>query len=99
MGMKHDQEEEIEQPAAPLPPITASPIPQVEVLPPAILAEDNNLTDDMFTGGTYNKRSTGQPFALCVHAEDQYGNTHSLKNSVHFWQGTAAQFAADFEKV
>ncbi len=40
----------------------------------------------------------GEEFVLCIHEEDTYGRTHSLKNQVHFWQGNEKQFRQCFEK-
>jgi len=97
MAKPKDQTQSIEQPA-PLPPVAPSPIPQVEVLPPPLLAEEDYLTDDMFTGGTWNDRKSKQPFALCIHKADVYERTHTLKNSANFWQGTEEQFIMKFEK-
>lgn len=40
----------------------------------------------------------GEVFALCKHNPDVYGRTHSLKNSVHFWEGSESQFQIAFER-
>ncbi len=40
----------------------------------------------------------GEEFALAIHEADTYDRTHSLKNSVHFWQGNKKQFRETFEK-
>lgn len=40
----------------------------------------------------------GESFALCQHDPDVYGRTHSLKNSLHFWEGSESQFQMYFEK-
>lgn len=72
---------------------------------------DDDFTGGMFVMRHYiarmdsegnEKRETtlypGELFALCKHDPDTYGRTHSLKNTVHFWQGSEAQFQATFEK-
>lgn len=41
----------------------------------------------------------GEVFALCIHPEDNYQRTHSLKNTVHFWQGKESDFVLNFEKA
>lgn len=41
----------------------------------------------------------GELFALCIHPANTYGRTHSLKNSLHYWEGTIGQFEAFFEKA
>lgn len=71
-------------------------IPTVEVEK----AKDSGLdpcpvpSDDKFTDGIYYL--DGVPFALCVHENDGYGRTHTLKNSASLWEGTAEQFNATF---
>lgn len=40
----------------------------------------------------------GEVFALCIHPPNTYGRTHSLKNSLHYWEGSEGQFNQCFEK-
>lgn len=52
--------------------------------------------------GNEKRESTlypGEAFALCVHEPDTYGRTHSLKNSIHFWEGSLGAFERFFEKA
>lgn len=88
-----------EQPRPPLPPLKASPIPQVEKPPLAETGFDAGAIpdDEEFTDGIFEK--DGEPFALCIHRADGYGRTHSLKNSIHTWQGTKEEFNAAFTKT
>lgn len=54
------------------------------------------------TDGGEQRESTlypGEEFALCIHDPNSYGRTHSLKNSLHFWEGTEGQFQLQFEKA
>ncbi len=90
----------IEQPPAPLPKIVASPIPQVEdvISPETGLDACQVPPDDEFTDGVFVDSDTGEEFALCIHPKDGYGNTHSLKNSKRFWQGTVEKFNAKFKR-
>ena len=88
---------EPEQPPAPLPPLEASSIPQVEISLEE-KAHDQYVTpkDEEYTGGIYMMGD--EPYALCVHEPNGAGKTHTLKNSRHFWQGTLEEFKAAFEK-
>lgn len=52
--------------------------------------------------GNERRESTihpGETFALCIHPANTYGRTHSLKNSLHYWEGTVGQFESYFEKA
>lgn len=52
--------------------------------------------------GNEKRESTlhpGEVFALCIHPANTYGRTHSLKNSLHYWEGSIGQFEAYFEKA
>jgi hypothetical protein len=75
-----------------------TPIPKVEAQPAPLLKEEDYPTDDKFVHGTWIHRKTKQPFALWIHEPDVYDRTHTLKNSVSFWQGTEEQFILTFEK-
>jgi hypothetical protein len=55
--------------------------------------------DSAFTKGTYKCLKDGKKYALAVHEEDGYGNTHSLKNSSSLWQGDKQSFKENFEKI
>lgn len=77
-----------------LPQVEEKPLPQ----PLAIEAPGDNE----FHRGLYVMREghhAGEQFALAIHDEDLYGKTHSLKNSLHFWQGTAEEFRTNFDPV
>jgi hypothetical protein len=87
------------QPPVPLPPIIASPIPQVdspETDPESGIDAGAAPKDEEHTDGIFEK--DGEKYALCIHDPDIYGNTHSLKNSRHFWQGKEPEFNAKFKK-
>ncbi len=84
-------------------------IPKVES--GANAPKDEDFTDGQFkmrayvtrinSGGDEQKEYTlypGELFALCKHDPDTYGRTHSLKNSLHLWQGSEGQFQMYFEK-
>ena len=77
---------------------TKSKLPVVEVKPIAEKLSPVAPTDEKYTDGIFLKRSDGEKYALCIHEEDNYGRTHSLKNTAHFWQGTKEQFQEHFEK-
>lgn len=91
---------EPEQPPAPLPPLKASLIPQVDKTPIATNGSDPcpYITDDRFTDGIWNRVSDGEDYALCIHDADGYGNTHTARNSEHQWQGRAADFNTAFNR-
>jgi len=93
---------EIEHPSAPLPKLVASPIPQVEARPEvSTVVSGGAPADEDYAGGIFTMTAgawIGEDFALCIHAPDTYERTHSLKNSLHFWQGKAEEFRKTFEK-
>jgi len=49
-----------------------------------------------YVDGIFTRISDGEDYALCIHAENGHGRTHTAKNSVHMWQGTAESFNAAF---
>jgi len=74
-------------------------VPQV-VIPDVVERSDPPRNTD-YTKGIFVKRRgdfAGEEFALAIHEPDTYERTHSLKNRLHFWEGNAEQFAAEFEK-
>lgn len=73
-------------------------IPQVTIPEAKVYGERMQPKDEEFTDGMFKHSETGEPYALCKHEPDTYGNTHSLKNSAHFWQGREKEFRATFEK-
>lgn len=87
------------QPPAPLPPLVASTIPVIDVIPEAELGIDEGALpkDEDFTDGIFTME--GEKYALCIHKPDVYGRTHTLKNTRHLWQGKEAQFNSHFEKA
>ena len=94
-----DDEDGLSQPKPPLPPIKASPIPQVPKTTVAEVGLDAGAIpkDEDFTDGIFSL--DGEDYALCIHTADGYGRTHSLKNSVHTWQGTEVEFNATFKRA
>jgi hypothetical protein len=97
---KSHPEEEQEQPRPPLPPILASPIPLVEKVEASETGSDPcpYIPDDRFVNGIWIRESDGEEYALCIHKEDGYGQTHTARNTVHQWQGRAEQFNAAFQR-
>lgn len=87
------------QPRPPLPAIKVSPIPVVEKKPEVETGFDACKVpdDENFTDGLYEK--DGETYALCIHKPDGYGCTHTLKNTLHTWQGTKEQFNAEFTRA
>lgn len=74
-------------------------LPVVESkLPQSRVTESNAPTDDKFTEGTFIHAGQQEPYALATHEPDAYGRTHSLKNTLHFWQGTKEEFNKFFNK-
>ncbi len=98
LALNDEGETVMEQPKPPLPPIKASPIPQVAKsnLPEVGLDACQMPNDEDFTDGIFTM--DGEDYALCIHRADGAGRTHSLKNSVHSWQGTREEFNAKFER-
>jgi hypothetical protein len=88
------------QPAVTTSTLAASPIPQVEKKPVAESGSDPSpyIPDDRFVNGVWVRESDGEEYALCIHAPDGYGQTHTARNSVHQWQGGAAAFNAAFQR-
>lgn len=76
----------------------ASNIPVVEEKP-ADSEIVKGVADEDFKDGQFVDRETNEKFALCIHAADDYGRTHSLKNSLHFYQCTEAEFRLKFDKA
>ncbi len=77
-----------------IPKVEPKPIPD-EVSPE--LPKDEDYTHGLFVKLT--GQDAGEQFAVAVHPEDSYGRTHTAKNSLHFWQGNAAQFREHFDKA
>lgn len=48
--------------------------------------------------GRYVNKNDGETYALAVVLDDPYDNTHKLKNTAHFWEGTESAFKANFDK-
>ena len=92
-------EPEKEKEPIPFTVVEGNPIPQVPAPPLPFARDEDPLTDDKFVHGLYKDRKTGEAFALYQHEPDGYDKTHSLKNSVHFWQGDAEAFFLKFEKA
>ncbi len=92
--------EEQSQPPAPLPPLKASPIPQIAKNPVSETGIDacQMPPDEEFTDGVYVNKNDKEEYALCIHPADGYQRTHTAKNSAHTWQGTEAEFDATFKK-
>lgn len=47
-------------------------------------------------GGLYIRKSDGEKYALAINETDWMGRTHKATNTVHYWEGTQAQFLANF---
>ncbi len=88
--------------------LPASPKVAAHEIPP----QDEDFTDGLYKMRPYVSRidSEGndkrevtlhpnEVFALCIHPANTYGRTHSMKNSLHYWEGTIGQFEAYFEKA
>lgn len=56
-------------------------------------------SDEDYKDGQFVDRETNEKFALCIHDADDYGRTHSLKNSLHFYQCTEEEFRQKFDKA
>ena len=48
--------------------------------------------------GEYKQLATGEIFGLKVVEDDPHGRTRHLKNTDHYWAGTAEEFRQAFEK-
>lgn len=98
-ALQLSDEPKVDQPPAPLPPLKASLIPHVEAIPTIETGLDacTPPSDDEFTDGLHTL--DGELYALCVHDPDGYGNTHTLKNNIHFWQGKEVDFNATFKRA
>lgn len=84
------------QPKPPLPPLKASPIPQLPAEPEIKSDLMDTPKDEDYTDGIYV--SDGEQFAVCIVKDHPSGRTHFAKNSRHFWNGTEAEFKAKFDK-
>ncbi len=94
-------ETEQSQPPEPLPPLTASPIPQVPAKDAVSMLNPAQPLDHEYTDGLYVKLdgdAKGETFALCITDPDGYENTHFLKNSRHSWSGKAIDFKQQFDR-
>jgi len=49
-------------------------------------------------GALYVHRNNREVFTLRVDPNDLYGRTHKLHNGEHHWEGTEAQFTAEFDR-
>lgn len=76
-----------------------STLPIVEAKPIEEKLSPSAPTDDKFVHGIFIHRVDGQKYALCIHEPDGYDNTHSLKNTANFWQGTKEAFKNTFDKA
>lgn len=94
------------EPASPAAP-TAQPgdqpkvsknIPKVDVNTAPLVPVVGATPEDTAYKGRYTKHDDGEPYALAIDKEATDGRTHFAKNSAHFWNGTEAEFRAQFEK-
>ncbi len=83
------------EPDAGSPAVLPTGIPEGRTIASRIPTERTYADSDFC--GLYRHEKDDELYALCVHEPDGYERT--LKNTVHFWQGTHAQFKATFEKV
>lgn len=78
-------------------------LPIVEEKKVVDIREAHNPPPDAdFNKGTFVMTDgfhVGEKFALAIHEPDCYGKTHSMKNTLHFWQGNAADVKLQFEKA
>ncbi len=97
-----DDESGLSQPPPPLPPIKASPVPQLPKKTALELLNPAQPLDEQYTDGIYvmaNGALKGEPFALHISKVPYaYENTHFLKNSEHSWQGKEETFRLTFDK-
>ena len=73
-------------------------IPKVTVSDRAEVICPNPPSDEDFTS-LATRVSDGLKYAVSVHPPDTYNKTHTAKNSANFWQGTDAEFRAQFDKA
>lgn len=68
----------------------------------------NNIPDVALPGavpknsdykGRYKNKNDGETYALVVVEDDPNGNTHKLKNTAHYFEGSEEDFKANFDKV
>lgn len=84
-----------DQPKAPLPKIAKSNLPHVD--PPEIPSVPGDAPkDEEYTDGLATK--DGEDYAVAIVEDAPNGRTHFAKNTLHFWNGTAEEFKAQFEK-
>jgi hypothetical protein len=48
--------------------------------------------------GEYTRASDGEVYALAVVESDPLERTHKAMNTLHYWEGTEAQFKKEFAK-
>lgn len=48
--------------------------------------------------GEYTRATDNEVYALAVVEHDPLGRTHKAMNTVHYWEGTEAQFKKEFSK-
>lgn len=95
-------DEDAPKTTAPLPPPEESPLPVVARKDSVINSEPGQPLDHEYTDGIFVKRTgaaAGEPFALCIHAANDFGITHTAKNTAHTWSGTEAEFRQEFDKA
>lgn len=77
----------------------SSPLPQVGLPTVDTTVPNPHPEDQHFTAGLFKKKSDGETYALCKRGPDSIDRTHHLKNSLHYWHGTEADFKDQFEKA
>lgn len=75
-----------------LPVVDAVPMPESRIKESCFPAEEK------FTDGVFIHADQQEKYALAIHEPDAYGRTHSLKNTIHSWQGTKEEFNRVFNK-
>lgn len=95
-ALELDDDDTPAQPREPLPPLKASNLPQVKTpeIPPAPgdAPKDEDYNDGVFT------KDDGEDYAVAIVDDAPNGRTHWAKNSAHTWNGTEAEFKAQFTK-
>ncbi len=96
-ALQENDEATVEQPKAPLPPLKASPIPQIQPVEEIVeRAEGQPPNDHEYTDGIYTDGV--EDFALAIVESERNDKTHFLKNSLHFWNGSETEFKLKFTK-
>ena len=75
------------------------PVVNADEVSEALDPRSNPPRDEDHSKGIFKRISDGELYALAIHKPDCYNRTHSLKNSLHFWQGNESEFRIQFDKA